>query len=237
MKKCIIVVPTHTFELNDDQVMSLKQLLSFYHNKYIDIDIAIVYPNNLDISELKKYNISLDNIIKLKKDSYWFSSGLKYCELCLDNEFYSPWVNKYEYMLIYQLDCFIFKDELHYWCDKGYDYIGGFDCLWLHKYNLNGGFSLRKLSVFNELIKQNINIYDYNKEMQFEDQIFTSLIYPENKSNIQIDDFVKFSINIYNYAHIAFFTLLKDELPFGCHSFQNSLEILNLCKNNINYQE
>lgn len=30
----------------------------------------------------------------------------------------------YEYILICQLDVFIFKDELSAWCAKGYDYIG-----------------------------------------------------------------------------------------------------------------
>ena len=29
-----------------------------------------------------------------------------------------------EYILIYQLDAYVFRDELDYWCAKGYDYIG-----------------------------------------------------------------------------------------------------------------
>ena len=30
----------------------------------------------------------------------------------------------YDFMLIHQLDAFVFMDELHYWCERGYDSIG-----------------------------------------------------------------------------------------------------------------
>jgi hypothetical protein len=85
---------------------------------------------------------------------------------------------KYDFMLIYQLDVFVFKNELLAWCEKGYDYIGApwVDEDWPQKtYNLylesknpikkfivrkidfnkgkklcvgNGGFSLRKVRTF-----------------------------------------------------------------------------------------
>ena len=40
----------------------------------------------------------------------------------------SPWFYflflRFKYILIYQLDCWIFRDELINWCTKGYCYIG-----------------------------------------------------------------------------------------------------------------
>jgi len=30
----------------------------------------------------------------------------------------------FDYILIYQLDAFVFRDELEYFCSLGYDYIG-----------------------------------------------------------------------------------------------------------------
>ncbi len=56
-------------------------------------------------------------------------------------------------MLIYQTDAFVFKDELEYWCNKGFDYIGA---PWFENYTNassksqitgtgNGGFSLRNI--------------------------------------------------------------------------------------------
>ena len=67
-------------------------------------------------------------------------------------------------------------------------------------------------------------------------KLFTEYVY-KDKCNIPIDDLLKFSIDIYNYAHIAFFNLLRNELPFGCHAFQKSQYVYNLCKYNINYKE
>ena len=57
-------------------------------------------------------------------------------------------------MLIYQLDACVFRDELKYWCEKKYDYIGA-PIFWAYNSNKfsnkvagigNGGFSLRKIS-------------------------------------------------------------------------------------------
>jgi hypothetical protein len=66
---------------------------------------------------------------------------------------------QYEYMLIYQLDCWVFRDELEMWCDKGYDYIGApFFVKWFVDRGIyvgNGGFSLRKISNIIEYLKRN----------------------------------------------------------------------------------
>jgi hypothetical protein len=59
-------------------------------------------------------------------------------------------------MLIYQLDAWVFKDDLMKWCNKGYDYIGA---PWFEDFGSyekgkklwrvgNGGFSLRKIKYF-----------------------------------------------------------------------------------------
>ena len=57
-------------------------------------------------------------------------------------------------MLICQLDVWIFRDEVSYWCEKGYDYIGApiFYGYTANNFSTkimgigNGGFSLRKIS-------------------------------------------------------------------------------------------
>ena len=74
----------------------------------------------------------------------------------LSRNFYKRFYS-YDYMLIYQLDAYVFKDELEYWCKKGYDYIGA---PWLKLNKLktmhefadppavgNGGFSLRNIKI------------------------------------------------------------------------------------------
>jgi hypothetical protein len=59
----------------------------------------------------------------------------------------------YEYLLFYELDAFVFRDELDLWMAKGYDYIGApWKKGWVSsdEYSTfigvgNGGFSLRKV--------------------------------------------------------------------------------------------
>jgi hypothetical protein len=79
-----------------------------------------------------------------------------YNSLLLNRNFYLPFL-EYEYMLIYQLDAFVFSDRLIEWCNKKYDYIGApwlidngpFIGLDFHERPVgNGGFSLRKISTF-----------------------------------------------------------------------------------------
>jgi hypothetical protein len=65
-------------------------------------------------------------------------------------------------MLIYQLDCWVFQDDLMYWCEQGYDYIGA---PWFDKFSEaddnskmlplagNGGLSLRRIQAFIEALE------------------------------------------------------------------------------------
>ena len=74
--------------------------------------------------------------------------------MMLDKRFYQRFAD-YQYMLIYQLDAWVFRDELDEWCNKGYDYIGA---PWIEKDGQgqplelcgvgNGGFSLRRIQHF-----------------------------------------------------------------------------------------
>jgi hypothetical protein len=62
----------------------------------------------------------------------------------------------WEYVLFYQPDAFVFRDELDEWCAKGYDYVGA---PWFEGFSSkegcgdfigvgNGGFSLRKVQTY-----------------------------------------------------------------------------------------
>ena len=81
--------------------------------------------------------------------------------------FYLPFVD-YGYILIYQLDALVFSNQLNFWCDKGYDYIGApflnskIGQLSYKPGNPisggNGGFSLRKVSSFIKVINYAENL-------------------------------------------------------------------------------
>jgi hypothetical protein len=106
-----------------------------------------------------------------------------YNSLLLSRNFYSSF-SEYEYMLIYQLDAFVFSDLLIEWCNKKYDYIGA---PWLIDRGLskgldfherpvgNGGFSLRKISTFRESFSRKIQFIGF---LQY---IISSCVYYSKK--------------------------------------------------------
>jgi hypothetical protein len=88
-------------------------------------------------------------------DEHYFRSVFDYSRLLLHRSFYERFRDS-DYLFIYQLDGFVFRDELEAWCDKGYDYIGA---PWMLRYGYgyngntlwkvgNGGVSLRRTQAF-----------------------------------------------------------------------------------------
>ena len=148
----VVLIPVYKTEPSADEKSSLKQalkVLSFH-------DIRFVCPKGLDMS-------SYDKIVgyalpKERFDKKFFDGIQGYNLLMTDVSFYRRF-SEYEYMLIYQLDAWVFSDQLAQWCAKGYDYVGApwFEA---HKtfeegYPLwccgNGGFSLRRIPKFIEV--------------------------------------------------------------------------------------
>ena len=71
----------------------------------------------------------------------------------------------YAYILICQTDAWVFRDELDYWCNQGYDYIGApiyFPRSEQHFMDIffgvgNGGFSLRKITHCLRIVRHDRN--------------------------------------------------------------------------------
>ena len=92
-----------------------------------------------------------------------FESITSYNHLLLSVWFYELF-NNYKYILIYQLDCFVFKDELTAWVNKGYSYIGA---PWVNKQGEiegvgNGGFSLRNVNDSIRVLKSRKKIHPFS---------------------------------------------------------------------------
>lgn len=119
-RKCIIVIPIYRGgeEVELESFRQCLRVLSGY-------DIAVVTHAGVDLGEFR--NIAAENEKELKIelfDAHYFAGVAGYNSLCLDKAFYERFVGAYEYMLIYQLDAWVFSDQLQAWCDKGYDYVG-----------------------------------------------------------------------------------------------------------------
>ena len=115
-KQVAVVIPIYKATLTDLEKISLAQcfrILSPY-------PIIAVKPNSLDISAISGSEL-FSEIYSFKNS---FFHGIKgYNELMLSPVFYERFLD-FEFILIYQLDAFVFRDELAVWCNKGYDYIG-----------------------------------------------------------------------------------------------------------------
>jgi hypothetical protein len=145
MKKVAIVIPTHKKDFSDAERLSLKHLFHFL-GKY---DKYFVVPEGL--------KINYPGIVNKKFNKKYFKNRNTYSELLLKKEFYQEFED-YEYILIYQLDCLVFSDQLLYWCNQEYDYIGApwyktilqEETRGIEEYNNpdtvgNGGLSLRHI--------------------------------------------------------------------------------------------
>lgn len=159
MKRCIVIIPLYKEHPSKSEIASFRQGLSVLKRH----DIAIVTHKDLNLAE---YDIVSKELGKPFDVQYfhpkYFESVKGYNALCLSTEFYERFAD-YEYMLIYQTDAWVFKDELLEWCDKGYDYIGA-PKYWSKDETRptefegigNGGFCLRRI----EYCRAFLNISD-----------------------------------------------------------------------------
>lgn len=162
-----VIIPIYKAKLNEFEKVSLDRSYQVLQNH----PLTIIKPQSLAINSLLAEYPRLT--VEEFNDSY-FKSISGYNRLMLSPEFYRRFSNC-QYILICQLDAYVFTDELTKWCDKDYDYIGApwlvrpiykFPLLalasWIKKQYCdffrcpnsqitnfkvgNGGFSLRKVS-------------------------------------------------------------------------------------------
>ncbi|GAB2473678.1 hypothetical protein GCM10011375_25610 [Hymenobacter qilianensis] len=152
-RNVVVVIPVYKqyAELSVGEIKSLQttyKVLGAYDIVLVahkGIDTAAYYPKLEQSYSIRTLNFA---------PSY-FTGLVSYSQLLLSLEFYKCFAN-YEYMLVCQLDVFVFADKLDYFIRKGYDYIGA---PWFEGYHAaipespilgvgNGGFSLRKVKSF-----------------------------------------------------------------------------------------
>lgn len=119
-KDCVIAIPVYKEKMSSDELMSFRRCLEQF-----DKDIVLFIPKGLNVKEYrdfaKKYNKELG--IREYKTKY-FLNVKGYNDLCTMPYFYEDF-NDYEYMLLYQLDAYVFDGKkLDDYIKKGYSFIG-----------------------------------------------------------------------------------------------------------------
>jgi len=150
-----VVIPVYKIDLTESERMSLSQCLNLLY-KY---DISFVCSKSFDFELFCKSNEVNQEKINISRISFaneYFSSIEGYNRLLLSEFFYESF-SDFEYILIYQLDAWVFNDELGFWVSQNYDYIGA---PWIGEEHGNiknrvgnGGFSLRRVNAFLKIFK------------------------------------------------------------------------------------
>jgi len=242
MKKYLvkIVIPVYKAKFSDLEMRALSQAYTVLKQ----YPIYIVKPESLNLSSLHEHypNLSFESF-----DDSYFVNIQGYNRLMLSYEFYSRFLDS-DYILIYQLDAFVFRDELSFWCSKGYDYIGApwlknpinkrpilstihhlsFRCAQIsHKksrqslYNKvgNGGFSLRKVTSFCKATHiYGSKINDYQQHKQF--HLYNEDVFWATEiPDFSYPDAMEALRFAFDTRPQHSFRLTDGQLPFGCHGW------------------
>lgn len=217
----VIVVPIYQEQLKKTEEISLRQLYKILG----DYPICFIAPNRM-----RDYFKKKNSLVEFFPDDCFCGVGA-YSDLLLSEEFYQRFV-KYQYMLIYQLDAFVFSDRLLEFCEMGYDYIGAPMSRWSSWRGLrtkvgNGGLSLRKVDKCLYLIrkyKQNaleILSADFQNEEKYipEDMFFVFCGYQYKKEFCVPSIKEAFDFAIENNVAHCYRRVTEKKLPFGCHGW------------------
>ncbi|SEJ10429.1 hypothetical protein SAMN04487995_3230 [Dyadobacter koreensis] len=226
-----IVIPVYKLELTESEKLSLRQCLKVL-SRY---PVIFVKPDGLDFAEIKQEYPSIS--FKSFEDHY-FKGIDSYNRLMISTDFYKAF-SDFEYILIYQLDAYVFRDELTEWCRKDYDYVGApslhqeeFDTLSSDQQDifakalsgnrivLNGGLSLRKVSAFLRYLKIYNTFYPAwlgNEDMLFSQEA-TRLI--PMKLFLKLPPWKEALRFSFEKSPAATYEITNHELPFACHAWE-----------------
>lgn len=199
MSSVTVVIPVYNDNLTPNEAISLKQGLKVL-NKY---KITFILPKRMKNGKFhykygKKYSFNFFN-------SENFKSLKTYNYMLLSSWFYKSFL-EFDYILIYQLDAFVFKDDLNYWINRDFSYIGA--PIFRNNKKLddkiellgigNGGFSLRKVKDFLKVLNSNKRRRSFKKCL-------------EDYKNMNLRFYWFFAINAY-YKGLKFKNIKENKI-------------------------
>jgi hypothetical protein len=253
MKSVVVIIPLHTNILNENEWKSLRQCVDVLSS----FDICVIKPENLPV----------DNILNtfpcfkfISFSDIYFQNITAYNQLMMSELLYQSFLN-YDYMLIYQSDAWVFRNELQSWIEKDYDYIGA---PWMKKENHqkwyyqiyqnfvakilriplkstklsgrtgNGGFSLRKISSHYRVCiekKKIINQYLVNSVKS--DLFNEDVFWSTENPEFKYPEYNDSLMFAWDQFPEKGFEATNGVLPFGCHGWFKTQKQLDFWKNII----
>lgn len=208
----VVVIPYYHSDLSEFEQVSFQNCLEIL-NQY---SIALVVPEGMPASEYP----AAEGLLFIPVPDAWLVSVASYNRMMMSEEFYQRFI-QYEYMLIFQLDAFVFSDSLARFCSYGYDYIGA---PWLKGWPYlkdlkkgvwhvgNGGFSLRKVSSFLNVLKEQPIKWNEGHE-----DLFWASRDSEDFHVAPLEIALEFA---FEQDVRQCFALNQNRLPFGCHAWE-----------------
>lgn len=223
MSEAAVVIPVYQVNPSESEIKSFQQCLHILGNH----PIVLLIPTGLDTSRYQLYINDGTNFTILSFDPIYFSSIKGYSRLLVSQQFYHS-LRKYRYILIYQLDAWVFRDELDDWCSLDMDYIGApwliappivsgkkpiinFSKILKNKVG-NGGFSLRKVKSHLRWAWWATLVF---KIIPKNEDIIWTLFVPFKRPNCT--SALAFAFEMEPKKS---FELTKQQLPFGCHAWE-----------------
>jgi hypothetical protein len=230
VERAAIVVPVYKREPSESERLSFRRCIAVLGSH----PIILFAPTGIDLSAYSRESTGL--AVRYFDPSY-FRSVHSYSRLMLSESFYASF-QMYEYILIYQLDAYVFSDRLSEFCALDYDYIGA---PWINRlpcskfrggarlkriFKLlpltyecevgNGGFSLRRTQAMLAYLRRHPRAV---RRWKFNEDLFWSVAGKKHPAEIRVAPLevaLSFAFEIEPSRSLA---LNHGKLPFGCHAF------------------
>lgn len=149
----VVVTPLYRFPLKPEEEVSLgvlRKVLKAHPRVFVS-------PEDLEIPETFLAGETVERFPSWHFRIY--PEG--YNRLLMSADFFRRF-HRFSHMLVYQMDCLVFRDDLHEWCANGWDYVGS---PWCDDFPAgavvswkvgNGGFSLRRISTAVRILSKRI---------------------------------------------------------------------------------
>lgn len=231
-----VIVPVYRETLEPLERISLER----NRRILVEYPFVFIHPESLDAGSLVS---EFPGCGEEAFDDSFFGSIAGYNRLMMSSGFYRRFSDA-EYILICQLDAFVFRDELAEWCHKGYDYIGApwpvprlfrlpLFKQWRKRFHNrmrtekdfkvgNGGFSLRKVSSHlraTERLQDEIASHLARQRYFSNEDLFFALEVNKYGMDFTYPDYkeaLQFSFD--KYPALCYRDN-RHRLPFGCHAW------------------
>lgn len=227
-----VVVPLYRETLDAFEAISLRQCTKVLGHYRM---IGLVPDTLTDVTFVKEFGFQ--EFIAIDASHL---SSIGHYDALLKSPFFYRLFRRYEYMLIYQTDAFVFADRLSEFCGSGYDYIGA---PWLdgepiqyinfrgsvalnrlfpfinrvRKYYVgNGGLSLRNVAACERLVNDAGRI---GRLFSLHEDGFFALHGSLQSASFTIAPFEAALRFAFDKDFSRSLVLNGNELPFGCHGW------------------